>query len=153
MSICCFFGHRTIDETEELKAKVTETIENLITIKKVDTFLFGSRSRFDSMCLELVNKIKDKHPHIKRVYVRAEFPAITDQYKSYLLKSYDETYYPDKIIHAGKATYVERNYEMINKSKYCVIYYNEQTGTNNHKSGTKIALDYAIKQGKEILFI
>ena len=126
MSICCFFGHRTIDETEELKAKVTETIENLITIKKVDTFLFGSRSRFDSMCLELVNKIKDKHPHIKRVYVRAEFPAITDQYKSYLLKSYDETYYPDKIIHAGKATYVERNYEMINKSKYCVIYYNEQ---------------------------
>jgi len=34
MSICCFFGHRTIDETEELKAKVTETIENLITSKK-----------------------------------------------------------------------------------------------------------------------
>jgi len=71
------------------------------------------------MCLELVNKIKDNYPHIKRVYVRAEFPTISDQYKSYLLKSYDETYYPDKIIHAGKAIYVERNYEMINKSKYC----------------------------------
>ena len=37
---CCFFGHRTINETEELKAKLYKTIENLIVNDNVDTFVF-----------------------------------------------------------------------------------------------------------------
>ncbi len=55
---CCFSGHRSINETEELRAKITEAIERLITDENVDTFLFGSKSRFDSLCLELVTKLK-----------------------------------------------------------------------------------------------
>ena len=55
---CCFFGHRTITETEELKMKITEAVEKLITLENVDTFLFGSKSLFDTLCLELVTKIK-----------------------------------------------------------------------------------------------
>ncbi len=82
----CFFGHRTINETEELKSKLKREIEKLIVYKNVDTFLFGSRSQFDSLCLELVTDIKEKHPYIKRVYVRAEYPYISEQYKNYLLK-------------------------------------------------------------------
>jgi len=66
---CCFFGHRTINETEELKTKLTKTIEKLITDEKVDTFLFGSKSRFDDLCLELVTEIKQKHPNIVRVFL------------------------------------------------------------------------------------
>ena len=60
---CCFFGHRTINETEELKSKLIELIEKLIAEEKVDTFLFGSKSRFNSLCLELVTVIKEKNPH------------------------------------------------------------------------------------------
>ena len=37
----------------------------------------------------------------------------------------DNTYYPSKMIDAGKAAYVERNYEMINNSRYCICYYDE----------------------------
>ena len=40
-STCCFFGHRTINETEELKSKIIEIIEILIVDENVDTFLFG----------------------------------------------------------------------------------------------------------------
>ena len=69
---CCFLGHRKINETEELKAKLIEMIEIMIEERKVDTFLFGSKSQFNSLCLELVTEIKEKYPHIKRVYVRAE---------------------------------------------------------------------------------
>ena len=145
---CCFFGHRTINETEELKSKLCEIIEKLIVDEKVDTFLFGSKSRFNSLCLELATKIKEKYPHIKRVYVRAEYPNIDDTYKAYLLENYEDTYYPEKIIGAGKAVYVERNYEMINNSHFCIVYYNEQNAPTTRKSGTKIALDYAIKQKK-----
>lgn len=85
----CFFGHRTIDETEDLKRSLTAAIENLITAEGVDTFLFGSKSRFDSLCLELVTSFKEKYPHLKRVYVRAEYPEITETYKAYLMKSFE----------------------------------------------------------------
>ncbi len=148
---CCFFGHRTINETEELKAKLYKAIENLIVNENVDTFLFGSKSRFDSLCLELVTNLKEKYSHIKRVYVRAEFPVISDSYKDYLLESYEDTYYPENLIGAGKVAYVERNFEMINQSRFCVVYYNESYALSKRKSGTKIALDYANKHKKDIL--
>ena len=148
---CCFFGHRTINETEELKSKLIEIIEKLIVEKQVDTFLFGSKSRFNSLCQETVTEIKEKYPHIKRVYVRAEYPIISEDYKNYLLENYEDTYYPEKIKNSGRAAYVERNYEMINKSHYCIVYYDEQGVPTTRKSGTKIALDYAIKKGKQII--
>ena len=150
-NICCFFGHRTINETEELKSKLIEIIEKLIVDEKVDTFLFGSKSCFNSLCLKLVTEIKEKYPHIARVYVRAEYPCINEDYKKYLLENYDDTYYPEKIINSGRASYVERNYEMIDNSQFCIVYYNEQGAPTTRKSGTKIALDYAIKHGKRII--
>ncbi len=148
---CCFLGHRTINQTDELKVKITEAVERLIVDEKVDTFLFGSKSQFDSLCLELVTQLKEKYPHVKRIYVRAEFPAIDESYTAYLLQSYDETYYPEKILGAGRAAYVERNYEMINRSRFCVVYYDEPNVPATRKSGTKIALDYAIKKGRKII--
>jgi len=119
----------------------------------VDTFLFGSKSEFDRLCLELVTKLKEKYPHVKRIYVRAEFPFINDDYLNYLLKSYDDTYYPEKLHGAGRAAYVERNYEMINNSKYCIVYYDEQNAPTTRKSGTKIAIDYAIKKGSDVIIV
>ena len=99
---CCFFGHRRINETEDLISKLKEMIEKLIIDERVSVFLFGSKSRWNDLCLELVTEIKEKYPHIKRVYVRAEYPDINEQYKSYLLETYEETYYPEKIIGAGR---------------------------------------------------
>ena len=119
----CFIGHRTINETEELKLMLCDIIEKLIVENSVDTFLFGSKSRFNKLCHELVTKIKEKYPHIKRVYVRAEYPDINEHYKNYLLESYEDTYYPEKIMNSGRAVYVERNYEMIDKSHFCIVYY------------------------------
>ncbi|MBQ3075919.1 MAG: hypothetical protein IJC26_07605 [Clostridia bacterium] len=148
---CCFFGHRNITETEEVKAKLNAIVEKLIVERQVDTFLFGSKSSFNSLCRETVNKLKEKYPHIKRVYVRAEYPHISEDYKEYLLESYEDTYYPKKILNSGRAVYVLRNYDMIDQSYYCVVYYNELNVSTSHKSGTKIALDYAIKKCKNII--
>ena len=150
---CCFIGHRSINETEELKNKLTEIIERLIVEKQVDRFLFGSKSRFNSLCYETVTKLKEKYPHIKRVYVRAEYPYIPDDYKNYLLEAYEDTYYPKTIIGAGKATYIKRNFEMIEESRFCIVYYNELNSPTTRKSGTKIAMDYATKKDKKIINI
>lgn len=148
---CCFIGHRTVEATEKMKSFLSQTVEKLITEENVDTFLFGSRSEFDTLALDIVTKIKEKYPHIKRIYVRAEYPYIDDHYTSYLLKSYDEAYFPEKIIGAGRAVYVERNYEMINQSKFCVFYYDASLCDPKRKSGTKIALDYAVKNNKTVI--
>ena len=148
---CCFIGHRKIEDTLELRRELYDSIERLITDEKVDTFLLGSKSRFNDLCYELLTAIKEKHPHIKRIYVRAEYSYIDDSYKEYLLKYYEDTYYPETIIGAGKAVYVERNCEMINNSRFCIFYYDEQNAPTTRKSGTKIALDYAVRNKKEII--
>ncbi|MBR6513928.1 MAG: DUF1273 family protein [Clostridia bacterium] len=148
---CSFFGHRRIYETVELRKKITETVRKLIIEEKVDRFLFGSKSLFDALCLEAVTELKETYPHIKRVYVRVEFPYIKEEYTAYLMKYYDETYFPEKIISAGKAVYVERNYEMIDNSRFCIVYYDEQNPP--HKSGTKIAMDYAVERGRRIILL
>lgn len=79
------------------------------------------------------------------------------------MESYEDTYYPHHIERSGKAAYVERNCEMINNSKFCVVYYDENylppRRRNSKralvdyqpKSGTKIAYEYAIKKGLNII--
>jgi len=163
LSTCCFFGHRKIVETDKIANKLKESIERLITESKVDTFLFGSKSQFDKLCHSIVTQLKEKYPHTRRIYVRAEFPYINKDYTMYLLKSFENTYYPQKIINAGKAVYVERNYEMIDNSSYCIVYFNEnytpmmrkrnKKAITNYepKSGTKIAFEYAVKKEKKII--
>ena len=155
---CCFLGHRKIKETDELKLKLHNEIETLIINKKVHTFLFGSKSQFDDLCHKIVTKLQEKYPYIKRIYVRAEFPYIDDSYRKYLLKEYEDTYYPEKIINAGRSVYVQRNYEMINNSVYCICYYdknytpqkrkncNRDLTSYQPKSGTSIAYNYAVKK-------
>ena len=157
---CCFLGHRKINRSERMVSNLTDIIENLIVEEKIDTFLFGSKSEFNTLCLEVVAMLKKKYPYIKRIYVRAEFPYIDNNYKEYLLEFYEDTYYPKQILNAGKAVYIKRNYEMINNSSWCVTYYDENymPFTRNDKnaqsnSGTKIAYDYAMKKGIKIINI
>lgn len=150
---CCFFGHRTIDNPDIISPLLCDIIEDLILNKNVDTFLFGSRSQFNDFCLNLITKLKEKYPHIKRIYVRAEYPYIDEQYKDYLLQRYEDTYYPQEIVGTGKTVYIKRNYEMINNSQFCVVYYDENRTPPIGKSGTKTALDYAKKTGKQIIIL
>ena len=150
---CCFFGHRKIDFTDELINRLKDIIEDLIIDKKIDTFLFGSKSAFDELCLKIVTELKNKYSYIKRIYVRAEFPYIDEKYESYLMTKYDETYYPERLLNAGRAVYVERNYEMVDNSNYCVCYYDEAYKPSNRNSGTKIAYDYAVKKGVKMIVI
>ncbi|MBR6533116.1 MAG: hypothetical protein IKT44_01650 [Clostridia bacterium] len=149
--VCCFIGHREVEVTEELKEQINFIVEKLVIKENVKIFLFGSKSQFNDVCYEQVTKIKEKHPDIKRVYVRAEFLDINENYKSYLLERYEETYFSKKAVNVKRAVYVQRNYEMINKSQYCVFYYKEDYLPKNRKSGTKIAFDYAVKNRKKII--
>ena len=150
---CSFFGHSKTEKNEKQKEKVRETVENLIAEENVFCFLFGSKSGFDRICLEVVNEMKEKYPHIKRIYVRAEYPEIGEGYWRYLSQFYDESYFPKKIRTSGRAVYVERNFEMIENSRFCVIHYDANLAPTTRKSGTESVWRKAEKEGREIIFI
>ncbi len=157
-NICCFIGHRKINQTDDLKKRLYNEIEKLILHENVHTFLFGGKGQFDDLCYTVVTALKEKYCCIKRIYVRAEFPYIDESYKSYLLKRYEDTYFPPKIINAGKASFVERNYEMIDNSSCCIFYYDadyvpqrrkiskRSMSDYQPKSGTALAYEYAVKK-------
>ena len=160
---CCFFGHRKILEKEDLKIKLYQIIETLIIDSNADTFLFGSKSEFDQLCREVVGNLKEKHTHIKRIYVRAEFPEINEDYKKYLLEDFEDTYFPKRAINAGRAVYIERNCEIIDRSDICIVYYTDNYAPAKRrnskrdlfayqpKSGTSIAYQYAESKNKKII--
>ena len=137
--------------TDELKEKLRVVIECLIVDENIDSFLFGSKSQFDDLCWDIVTEIKKKYSYIKRIFVRAEYPYIDESYKEYLLESYENTYFPKSVLGAGKASYVKRNYEMIENSRFCIVYYKANYTAKGRRSGTKIALDYAKKKKKSII--
>ncbi len=163
----CFFGHRKINATADLKNRLYSEIENLIIVEGIKTFLFGSKSQFDDLCYDIVSDLKTKYPDIKRIYIRAEFEYIDGEvsraYREGLLARYEETYYPESVSGAGKAVYVKRNQYMIEKSLICVVYYDEnylpvrrkQSREDlfdyHTKSGTGIAYKYAEKKKKKII--
>ena len=161
--IVTFIGHRKLHFDNSFRKQLKELLLSLIDDRNADTFLFGSRSDFNNLCLDIVTEIQKERPNIKRVYVRAEYPYINKDYEDYLLGSYDVTYIPENVIDAGKAAYIERNFHMIDKSDLCVFYYDEnykpplkpatrgRITREQPKSGTKAAYEYAIRQQKEII--
>ena len=150
---CCFIGHRKIIKSKELKSRLENYLHNLITKENVTVFYFGSASEFNYYCRHIIDKLKILYPHIIRVYIRAEYQFISEDYKNYLLEIYDETYYPESISNSNFKVYIKRNKLMIDKSDYCIFYYDDKYLPNTKiptKSGTKTAYEYAIKKGKII---
>ena len=70
----CFIGHRTVDNAEQVKAKLLDALSTLIK-NGADTFLFGSKSDFDTLCWEVVTSLKGQFPHLKRVCYTAPHEA------------------------------------------------------------------------------
>ena len=181
MKACSFFGHRDTLQTDELKQKVRETVERLIVKEGVDTFLFGSRSKFDELCHIVVTELKEKYPQIQRIaYLckhetaclvgtgmeeRRRIKELTG--RDVYVREVEEIKKPDRVNSAGRAAYVERNQDMINASNYCVFFYcpykskvrskKLTQGVCKHQtiSGTALAFLYAIqfkKAGKIQVF-
>ena len=152
----CFFGHRKIDATDELKTTLYEEIEKLITVDGIDTFLFGSKSQFDDLCYKIVCKLKDKYPDIRRIYVRAESEFIDGEgsraYREGLMELYEHTYYPESASGAGKAVYVKRNQHMIDKSSVCIVYYDENYLPARRKQSRRNLTDYQPSSGTGVAY-
>ncbi len=170
----CFIGHRKIENKEAVKEKVKEVVGWFIVEKGIRVFHFGSRSEFDDICHAVVTDFQKIYPDIVRVnynckseYVvkKEEREGLEKIGKALLkkelgLKDYELGKISDRVYSAGKASYVERNEEMIDDSEYCIFFYREEykvepqnSRQSSKKSGTKLAYEYAERKKKVIVNI
>jgi len=174
---CSFIGHRKIELTDKLKQKLKVVIEDLIVNQNVLTFLFGSRSEFNTLCHNIVTELKEKYPNIKRIAYtcRSETCVLESEREKWQelysliqrqeeqLLGYEEEFEHKTKYTSGRASYVERNYAMIETSDYCIFYYDENyepemrkyskhsIGYFQPKSGTALAYTYAKQKKKHII--
>ncbi len=175
--VCCFIGHRTVKKQEELYLKIKETVSNLIK-EGFDTFLFGSRSDFDTLCLKAVTELKNTaFPFIiRKQYTCRHETCVLEKdrieseifYFKYFKKPIilfgveEEVHFKNRYT-AGRGNYVERNEEMILSSDICVFYYDKNYVPPDRKygrrfltyytpnSGTNVAYKFAVQKKKEII--
>ena len=176
---CSFFGHRKINITEAREQKLKVIIEDLIINHNVTTFLFGSKSEFDSLCHSIVSELKQKYPIIKRVNYtsksesslleneREEWEKILSKLekRKIILLGYEEEFEHKTKYTSGRASYIERNYAMIDDSDYCIFYYDENYKPPLRKykksdvfeyqpnSGTSLSFKYAKQKRKNLINI
>ncbi|MBQ7307269.1 MAG: DUF1273 family protein [Clostridia bacterium] len=169
MKKCSFIGHRKIDITDELKLRLESIIEKLIN-KGVDTFIFGSKSEFNSLCYEVVLDMQKKYPLIERVVYKlpSEYYFTSksekekyDEIMQNIVKNNFKNFYYDKVISINNNywnAYVVRNKKMIDDSDICIFYYDEnylpvKRNYRQTQSGTNIAFNYAKAKNKVIINI
>lgn len=171
MKSVCFIGHRNANLSNEEIDYLKSVLINLIK-NGVDNFLFGSRSSFNNLCLNLVAELQKEFNHIKIV----GYPCTHESFFLKNEKSLDEIASKiigkkinfmkyDKIVegeYSGKFSYVERNQKMILDSDICIFYCNKNyvpakvkdgVGLRQAKSGTLWCFNYANKLKKEIIDI
>ena len=133
-------------------------MERLIVEEGVNTFLFGSRSKFDELCHIVVTELKEKYPNILRVAYLCKHETVclvgagtslSQKIKDLigrngLVLEFEEIKKSERVNSARRASYLKRNYWMIDES-CCVAYFLRDM---QKKSGTQIAYLYATKEGK-----
>lgn len=152
MKTCCIIGHRNFEKSGELEIEVKDIVTDLIEKQNVKNFLFGSRSEFTNFCYDIISKLMNKYSNLKRIFIRAEYPIISNDYYNYLLGFYEESYFYSEKLITNKFSYIKRDKVMIDKSVFCIFYFNDkyipQTKT---QSGTRMAYEYALRKGKKII--
>ncbi len=175
--VICFIGHRTVSDAEQVLQRLLDAVSSLIE-QGADTFLFGSRSKFDFLSWEAVTQLKEEHPNLKRVnysaphetvYTSKEEREESEEFFSKMMKrevhfkDFEENVPSQKSLNANKNTYIMRNQEMIDHSDVCVFYYDKNylppkkkrakrfVVADQPKSGTAIAFAYATQKKKQIL--
>lgn len=160
-STACFTGHRSqklpwrFNENDErcliMKARLRDEIEKAIN-RGYKTFLCGMALGYDMMCAETVLELKRKYPYIKLIGAipckdqdSRWFEKDRNRYQRLVKKLDGVRCIYDNYI--GPECMLERNQYMVNKSSLLIALFNGLPG------GTKSTIDFAKKQGLEIVII
>lgn len=150
----CLIGHRSIERTPEMLRTLSEVMQTLIVRDQIKTFLLRSGSRFSEICLDVLYEEKRRHPEIRRICVRADYPEINEAYRAQLLERYDEALFAPPAAGAWERRYIARNEWMIDQSEVCVFYcpdYREMPVNGLFPSESARAYHDALQKGKRVI--
>ena len=125
---CCFAGHSSISNQEEIKIRLKNEIINLIEKENVTEFYNGYKGAFDSLCARTVNELKKDYPFIKSFWVLSYMPREKDDYTDNLLKLFDESIYPDLENVHPRFAIVKRNEWMVDRADFLITYIHNEWG-------------------------
>jgi uncharacterized phage-like protein YoqJ len=150
--ICCFTGHREIDESllpylnEVLRPLLVKLIEGGVT-----TFRAGGARGFDNLAAMNVLIMKQKYPDV-RLHLCLPCPDQADKWHS------EDKYIYRQVVEACDSyTYAEpaytrgcmhkRNRQLVDGADFCIAYYDGSSG------GTAYTVDYASSHGVSVINI
>ena len=137
---CCFIDSGIVYINRRKETQIYDVLESIVVNDGVGTFIFGGRTTFADMCLDIVTALKNKYPHITRVrYICGNEAAVLqskyDRYKGIYMpfegmsvyqaivdKEYRVT--PKSV--GGPDVYAERDMAMVDNSDICVFYYSDE---------------------------
>ncbi len=139
--ICCFCGHRDINEYE-IEKKVKTEISNLID-NGVTTFYSGGMGNFDNLCERIVREIKLSNDEVKLYliapYMMKRFNTDNQFYEEIIIPDLGEIHY--------KRAIKERNKWIVNRSNFILCHVWREFG------GAWDMLKFAKKQDIKIIAI
>ncbi len=144
--ICAFFGHRDTPVTEELEAKLKQTILSLIE-QGVDEFWCCEQGNFDWIARLTMLGLRKIFPEIKIAYVLAYPTFLRSKISAdFLDKTYDYIIYPDEAAEGyRKFAIIRRNQYIVKNADIIVCYVKRPNG------GAYKAVEQAKKLNKKII--
>ncbi len=148
MSVCCFTGHRTLEDPQALHRTLDDVLEQCVA-QGYREFRCGGAIGFDTVAAQAVVRIRERYPTVRLVlilpcgdqdkYWSPQEKAVYQQ----LLTAADEV----KVLseHYYRGCMFARNRALVNGSQLCICYLTKPSG------GTKMTVDYAKKQQLTIL--
>ena len=145
---CCFTGHRNCSQTLEIKNRLENTIRDLIK-KGVYEFYAGGAIGWDTVCADMVLKLKNSYPQIKLNLIlpcsKEEQTAKwtieqKNDYERILVMADSVKYTSD---HYFNGCMKMRNAELVEMADYCICYYKSKKSA----SGTGQTVRMAQKKG------
>lgn len=136
---CCFLGHSKV--YEEIKPRLKNVIEQLITQSGVTQFFVGTQGGFDKLVYRVLCEMEEKYPiHVVVVLVYLNQTGEEPYY------DLEKTIFPDLLTKTPlRFAISKRNSYMIENSEYLISY------VNTPYSRVFANIEQAIKKKKRII--
>lgn len=147
-NVCCFTGHRTLGRDFDIR-RLDACVEHLCEMG-VDTFICGGALGFDMVAGFTVLRLKEKYKDIRLwlflpcLEQDAMWQEADKKKRQELIDKADYVDCPQ--IPYNSTVMKTRNYKMVDKSGWCVSYFN-----GKFVSGTAQTIRYAKKSGIEVI--
>jgi len=143
-----FFGHRTIENKEEVESKLEQMIDNILDSNDYIRFLVGCEGEFDLLVAPTIHRCRKKSGNYNNELV-VIMPYVRKEYLNNQ-KSFYQTYNFIEICSSSASAYykqsiVIRNQKMVDRSDLVVCYVLRNSG------GAYKTISYAKKLNRKII--